>query len=170
MNTKSVIESVKNIKNGTFTRITYMSEVPMSSKAKKENPDMRIMKVSSRLFRLGVNYKNIQKVIDRNKEDILNGVVRKEYKNNFENIFDNKIVHNTNTNKNYLNAYPFAKSGHHSYYLIQGTSKKGTMYQRRMNNLDDSTKSLIIGSYFGKNYEEPSIQRLSVENIISIGK
>ena len=90
---------------------------------------------------------------------------QKVRKNNDEVLLDNKAVHNTNTNKDYV-CFATVKNNAHikSMYLIIVDGKKIVT-----DKLNDEYKSLLIDSALSER-KASYIRKINFENIISIGK
>ena len=92
MKTSKVIEIMKNTKNGTFGVVEYESELPVNKDAK--NAGIKIYCKTKKMVRFGADYKNLVK-------DIASGEV-KPRTNNYDWILENKVAHNSKTEKDYL--------------------------------------------------------------------
>ena len=149
-------EALKSIRNGVFTRIYYISELPVKSAYK--NAGIKIIKETESTVRFGVKYKNITSVKERESS-----IEKKPRTNNYQSIIPNKLLYNTNTEKYYVCAFPTKK----------GTHSKST-YRVLVNDVEifsftdkDYIKHLVIDSYWGKDFRETF--RVSAENVKRIG-
>lgn len=99
-----VMKALSEIKNGTFFRIQYLSDVPVAKKVVKEygyDPDLlRIRKVTTVTARTGVKYSNIKAVAEELENR--NGKETPKRENNFYWVERNRVKYNTATGKYYL--------------------------------------------------------------------
>ena len=66
MTKHEIIKTIDSVKKGTFVRIVYQSELPLTAAAKKAGHV--IVKHTEKVVRLGVNYGNIAKVQEAEAE------------------------------------------------------------------------------------------------------
>lgn len=154
MNLDSIKNAMCKVRPGTFTRITYMTQLPLKAEYKKRGYE--IIKTTSITSRFGIHYGNI------------NGVEPKENNekkiNNFFWVdgFKKNICFNTKTEKYYLCTYPTSK----------GTNSKSTYcikfpdgsFHGGMKTVD---KDMVINSYWNKS--STKMMRINIDNIIKIG-
>ena len=163
MNRDFMIEAIKEVRPGTFKRISYKTELPLKAEFKKQG--YRIYKIVETTARFGINYNNIKTVIDRRAEQ--QDTVRRNVTNNYEWVVRNRVKHNNNTNKDYLCVASLPK-GHNTKvrYIVEGTFV-GTIDMGDV--LDGPYKNLVIDSYFKPSTSGNEIKTISFDNIITIG-
>ena len=96
MNEKDIIKALSEIKNGTFVRVGYRTELPVRAEFKKQG--ISIIKVTETTLRTGVNYSNIKTVIERRSAE---DYVPSSRTNNYEWVIRNKVAYNSKTGLNY---------------------------------------------------------------------
>ena len=161
MEKNEIMTALDRIKNGTFVRVKYKSEMPVKAENKKKG--ISITKYSEATFRTGVKYSNIADVIaERETKEPTEQKIRK---NNDEVLIDNKAVHNTNTNKDYV-CFATVKNNANikSMYLIIIGDKKIIA-----DKLNDEYKAFLIDSALSER-KVSYVRKINFENIISIGK
>lgn len=159
---ETILDAVSGVKNGTITRVTYRTEVPLKAAYKKLG--YSIVKVVETSGRLGVNYHNIASVIARKAEEGLKEAIQRT--NNYEWIIDNKVKHNTVTGKDYLVLASF-NNGHHtkSKYIVKCDAIDETLSSEEFMNSD--MKEFVINSYWNKG-ASPEVKTIAFDNIIQI--
>lgn len=157
MTKHEIIRSIGDIKKGTFVRIVYQTELPLTAAAKKAGHI--IIKRTEKVVRLGVNYGHIAKVQEYEAERI-------EPKREVTpwchwEIKDILAKHNTKDDY-YLSFATVEGNGHHTKneYFIDGKSATFQM-------IEDS--SFVLPSYFKGNGEFPVVQKVNINNVIQIG-
>ena len=161
MERNEIMTALERIKNGTFVRVKYKSEMPVKAENKKKG--ISITKYSEATFRTGIKYSNIADVIaEREAKEPTEQKIRK---NNDEVLLDNKAVHNTNTNKDYV-CFATVKNNANikSMYLIIIGDKKIIA-----DKLNDEYKAFLIDSALSER-KVSYVRKINFENIISIGK
>lgn len=156
MDIVKLTEALNSVRNGSFTRIGYATELPVKSIYKKAG--VKIIKETESTVRFGVKYKNIGSVKERSvKEE------KTKKTNNYTPIIENKLLYNTNTGKYYVCAFPTKK----------GTNSK-SIYNVVVNDVviissaeKDIISHLVIDSYWGKDFRETF--RVNAENIKRLG-
>lgn len=149
-------EIFDSIKVGAFTRITYKSDASLAAKAKKEGHT--VTKVVAKTVRFGVNYFEIEAVKQKEAE-------RTEPKREMKPIYESLIPHTLYRHIDKGNLYiqfAIVHNGGHSRteWLIDG--KPAT--------IDEVKESgYVIPSYWNKSGEAPEVQKIKLENVISIG-
>ena len=157
MTYEEIINAVSKIGNGQYVRICYQSELPLKASFKKQNPGSKIIKVTETTVRLGVDYDNIQSVIDR-KSNESPDKEKKNYTNNFSWIIENVVKYNSNTDKNYL-CVATVKNHSNSHSVIYNNDKETSI---------EEVKENIIPSYFNKGSDR-EVYTIKFDNIIKIG-
>lgn len=155
MKFENIINIMSQIKNGTFFRVVYRTEVPIKKSFKDEG--FKVIKTSSVITRTGVNYKNISGVEIKPLGD-----TGKPRANNYEAIIANKLYFNTNTKKNYINIYPVKNHKTRSVYEFYINNIK--IATRKPEEIDFSDDMFLKKSSHGP----VPMQRINVENIVSI--
>lgn len=157
MTKHEIIRTVNDVKKGTFVRIVYQTELPLTSAAKKSGHV--IVKHTEKVVRLGVNYGNIAKVQTAESQ-------RTEPKREYApwchwEIKDVLAKHNTKDDY-YLSFATVDGKGHHTKnkYFIDGVAAS----------LDDVKESnMILPSYFKSSSDAPAVQKVNINNIIQLG-
>ena len=157
MTRHEIIKTIDSVKRGTFVRIVYQSELPLTAAAKRAGHV--IVKHTEKVVRLGVNYGNIAKVQESEAE-------RTEPKREYTpwchwEIQDILAKHNTKDDY-YLSFATVNGIGHHtkSTYFIDGSTAT-------INEVMDS--ELVLPSYFKGTGEAPAVQKVNISNIIQLG-
>lgn len=160
MKVNKIIETVKGIHGGCFTRIRYKSDMPLKAIYKRNG--WRIEKLTETTCRIGVDYNNIGSVIERKAEE----TSTRNYTNNYEWVIPNRIAFNTNTKEYYIQiATPQVMNTRHRYKI---TNDKGEVFY--LNELTDIYKAVVIDSYWGDKTKGGEIRRIKLDNVISINK
>lgn len=144
---------MSDIKNGTFMRVTYKSDVNIKSAYKKAGYE--VIKFVETTTRTGISYGSVKN----------NNVIPTSTKaNNYEWDMVNKIRYNTNTEKHYIFVAPIAKGNNTNtrYFVkLNGT----VVYQT-------NSKQKLIDKYenmlYASNGGFPTVQNIAIDNIISI--
>ena len=153
MNIEMIKSSLSNIKPGTFTRITYISELPLKAEYKKMG--YKINKITSITTRFGIHYGNISGVEPKENNSKPSRV------NNYSWIVKNNICYNSNTEKYYLCTYPTSKGVNpHTKYSIKYPDGS---FRGCLKTID---KDMVINSYWNKTSK---MMRINIDNIIKIG-
>ena len=63
MNTNMIINKLSTKRNGQFFNISYVSDLPMTAKAKREG--IVALKITKATVRKGISYKNMKSVQER---------------------------------------------------------------------------------------------------------
>lgn len=157
MELNSIISKISKIKNGTFVRISYRTELPVRAEFKKAG--YRVIKNCTTTTRTGVYYGNIKEI----KEKMQNEGYQISRNENLEWTVKNTIQYNKNTNKHYLCIYPIARG--------RNTKVKYTVVTPQGTYLDnDFDRGLVIESYFNrKNNGVSKMMKIDTKNIIKIG-
>lgn len=157
MTKNEILNSIRDIKKGTFTRIIYTSEPTLSAAGKKAG--VSIVKHTEKTVRLGIEYQNMQVVKDRE-------AARTEPKREVTpwchwEVEDVLAKHNTK------DAYYLA----FSYVNGTGHNTKSQYYLNgKVIPVEELKESgFIVPSYFKEGKESPVTQRVNIDNIIQIG-
>jgi hypothetical protein len=159
-----VINVVNNIESGRFFRICYESEVPLNAATKKQK-NVHISKVVETTARTGVEYNNIERVIERKETKSDDAPVR-AWTNNYEWVIPNKVKYNSNTKKNYLQIAPITKGGNTKVKYVISTD--GNDIEVDPSNFESVAKDYVIPSYFNKRGDVPEVMTINCENIVRI--
>ena len=165
MTRQQIIEAVEKVKNGTIARVTYQTELPVKAAFKKQG--YSIIKVVETSGRLGVNYHHIAKVIARKAEEQFKEAVQRA--NNYEWIIQNKVKHNTVTDKDYLVLANLPK-GHHtkSKYIV--TTPDGVTSYCTLDFIGNGLTELVIDSYWRPSATGGEVRNIAFDNILCINK
>ena len=168
MTREEIIAVVDKVKNGTITRVTYQTDMPVKAALKKQG--YSITKIVETSGRLGVNYHNMAIVIARKAEEALQGKEPVVRANNYEWIIENKIKHNTSTDKDYLVLAYLPKCAHTKIKYIVTTpdgvaTYSGQDFLKRTDLVD-----LIIKSYWTPSPTSGGVRTIAFENILGINK
>lgn len=151
-NVKTIMVSKRN---GTFFKINYRTEVPVKAEFKKTG--INLVKFTEKIVRTGINYNNIQAVI--NKKSSPDYVEPSPKQNNKEWLVSNKLFYNTKT------------EGYYARFGICNGSKSKTKYVAydANGNEIEFDKNYARDSYWDKpNKEIPQVFDLKIDNILSI--
>lgn len=159
-----MVNDIAKVKNGTFTRISYVTDVPVNALAKKNG--VSIKKCVESTVRIGINYANLASVRNRSKTDNDNTKIRV---NNFVPYLGNKISYNTNTNDYYLNVFttPNAntKVTYIETYVVDGKMVKTTLPGNK-----ELLNPWVTPSYLKKSDSPIDMYRIRLSNLIKVGK
>ena len=155
----NIEERIKKLHGGSFTRIAYISELPLKAEYKKIG--CKIQKVTEKTCRLGIKYLNIGRVKELRE---INDKPIKEVTNNYEWIIPNRIAYNTATGKKYLAITNYSKPYIKVKYII--TDEK--LNVRTVSKLNDDDIEMIIPSYFSSKKEVPIVQKIVLDNVLSL--
>lgn len=152
-----ILNTIGNIKKGTFTRITYVSEPTLSAAGKKAG--VSIIKHTRKTVRLGVQYQNMEAV--KEKEAMRTEPKREVAPWCHWEIDDILAKHNMKE------AYYLACS----YVNGRGHNTESEYYLNGELVTPDILKAsgYIVPSYFKEDREPAVTQRINIENIIRIG-
>lgn len=171
LNRDTILETVKSIPNGRFTRVTYKTELPLKAEFKKQG--YHIIKITETTGRFGVNYHNIATVIARKAERALEESVSRNYTNHYEWVIENKVKHNNKTGKDYLVLANF-NGGQHtkSQYKVVIDSSELFDLTATLNEKDfmDTYKDMIINSYWKPSTTGGEVKTIAFDNVIRIGE
>lgn len=161
MSREEIISTVTNLRNGTMARINYVTELPM--KAEFAKLGYKILKVTETTARFGVKYSNLSAVKEKQSNSD-----KPEKQNNYEWIVENKIAHNTNTNKDYIRFAPLKKYGSNKHVNLIFVDTTGRYFSFDSKEIPQDFKNMVQNSYWNKNHETPDIQTVLLENVILV--
>ena len=152
MKLNEVINKLNEVKNGTFQCFNYKTDLPVRAAYKKQG--ISITKLCNTTARFGIFYGNVVDLSDR-------GPYKKP--ENKEWIIKNKLEHNTDKDRYYVNVYTGPNKSKVQYILNNnGVSTHITK---------DEAKEYVIDSYFnGKSSTPSKIFKINIDNVISIGR
>ena len=155
MKLEQVLNQMKSIKNGTFGTIEYQTSLPVNKEAKKAG--LQVICKTKKMVRFGADYKNIVSE--------LQSIEVKPRQNNYSWVIENKVSHNSKTEKDYIRISNInRKTINREYFLLGDSGIKSSS----VNTLDEF-ESLLQPSYLkNTGYSKPVVQNISIENIISI--
>lgn len=157
MTKHEIIRTIDTVKKGTFVRIVYQTELPLTAAAKRAGHV--IVKHTEKVVRLGVNYGNIAKV---QEAEAARSEPKREYTPwcHWE-IEDILAKHNTKDDY-YLSFATVDGVGHHTKntYFMNGNTAT-------ISEVMDS--ALVLPSYFKGTGEAPTVQKVNINNIIQLG-
>ena len=156
MTEKIFREIMENIKPGVFTRIKYKSDASLAAKAKKEGHT--VTKIVEKTVRFGVNYYEIEAVKER---EAARTEPKKEMKQLYESLIPNTLYKHIEKESLYVQ-FATIPEGSNTVceWLIDGQSAT----------LDQVKESgYVINSYWNKTGDAPEVQKIKLENVISIG-
>ena len=169
MTSDEVINTVSTIKNGTMARLKYKTELPL--KAEFAKLGYKMYKIVETTVRFGVNYANISSVIEKknlsSNED--KDKVRIKRHSNTDWVIKNKILHNNNTDKDYLVFAPMKKGANNKYNFVLVDS---TNHQFSFNYwiLPEDFKQMVQQNYWTSHRDFHDIKNISIENVIWVGQ
>jgi len=156
MNISRLIELFEDIKPGVFTRLTYTTELPVKAEFKKQG--YKVTKLCSMTTRFGINYGNIEKVKEANKDKIQES----ELSNITTSwVIKNNIQYNWKTEKYYLCTYPTEK-GRNTSVTYNVFTPEGNFYK-----VKDFDKNIVVDSYWRK--KPTSMMKINIDNILRVG-
>lgn len=167
MKNEKLLSLLANIKNGTYFRISYETEVPLSkNKLKKSEYDkdsFKITKITEATVRTGVNYGKLRSVI----ENLKSKESTKTRANNCEWVIKNRIKHNNVTGKDYLTVATSARGGNVKTLYAVTYKEHGVFYFSKEELLSTTVAAFIQDSYFNKTGNTP-YYCVSLDNILTI--
>lgn len=159
-----MINDIAKVKNGTFTRIRYVTDVPVNALAKKSG--VSIKKWVESTVRIGINYANLTSVKNRPKTDKNQVKVRV---NNFVPYLGNKISYNTNTNDYYLNVFTTPNANTKVTYIETRIVDGKTIHTTLPGN-KELLNPWVTSSYLKKSDSPMDMYRVKLCNLIKVGK
>lgn len=156
MTEKNFREIIENVKPGTFIRIKYKSDASLAAKAKKEGHS--VTKIVEKTVRFGVNYFEIESVKER---EAARTEPKKEMKQLYESLIPNTLYKHIEKGNLYIQFATVPEGGNtQTSWLIDGNAAT----------LDQVKESgYVINSYWSPKGEAPEVQKIKLENVISIG-
>lgn len=150
MKTSKAIEILQNIKNGTFGVVEYETEVPTNKFAKDSG--IKIYCKTKKMVRFGAAYKNLVSATSEVKPRT----------NNYTWVVENKVAHNSNTEKDYLRISNInRKTISKSYRFVTPSS---ITYTDSLSGYEEFLRPSTTNS----NFTRPVVQNISMENLVSI--
>lgn len=168
MTREEIITVVGNVKNGTITRVTYQTFLPVKAAFKKQG--YSIVKVVETSGRLGVNYNHISAVIARRELEAQQGKEPVERTNNYEWVIENKIKHNRATEKDYLVIANLPKGHHTKSKYIVTTLEGQTTYSSLDFLQNPELRELVINSYWTPSQSGGEVRNIAFDNILAINR
>ena len=162
---EQIIDEVKPIKNGTYVRIGYRSELPVRAELKKQG--YQAYKVVETTVRLGVNYGKIASVVARKSEK---DGRKKISTSNYSWVIKNKVRYNKNTGKDYLYVANVNGKGANTKELYVLIPKKGKYEITCVKDIfEQEFKDVVIPSYWTKHNTCKEVQNIAFDNIYRVG-
>lgn len=165
MMNESVLNDISKVKNGTFTRLCYVTDVPVNALAKKCG--VRIKKYVESTVRLGINYGHLASV--KNRPHVESD--SKPRTNNFVPYLGNKISYNTNTDDYYLNVFTTPNSNskvkYVQYMSVDGEDISDTTWYGENKEL---LSPWVTPSYLKKHDTPIDMYRVKMSNVMRVGK
>lgn len=147
---------MENVKPGVFIRINYKSDASLAAKAKKEGHT--VTKVVGKTVRFGVNYFEIEAVKEK---EAARTEPKKEMKQLYESLIPNTLYRHIEKGNLYIQFATVHGGGHtQTEWFIDG--QPATLEQVK-------ECGYVIPSYWNKSGEAPEVQKIKLENVISIG-
>lgn len=159
MTYEKVLEALNNIHPGSFVRIGYYTELPLKSSFSKQG--YKILRASNSTVRTGINYYNIQSVIEEKSKKEQQPVARKK---TLTSVIKNKIYKNIETEQLYLRVYPTSKGTNkvNTYFLISPDTSI-----QMVTEISPEMKNMVRDSYFTEKFRP--ISMIKLENLYRIG-
>ena len=149
-------EIMENVKPGVFTRIKYKSDASLAAKAKKEGHT--VTKIVGKTVRFGVNYFEIESVKER---EAARTEPKKEMKQLYESLIPHTLYKHIEKETLYVQFATVPEGSHtETEWLIDG--QPATLEQVK-------ESGYVINSYWNHSGEAPEVQKIKLENVISIG-
>ena len=151
-----VLKSIAKIKKGTFVRVVYTSELPLTALGRKTG--VIITKKTEKVVRLGVAYNNIAEVI---KQEEARTEPKREV-TSWSHWVIKDIIAKHNTKDDYYLSFATVKNGAHTQteYYIDG----------RLATYEQVAQSpFVLPSYFKSSGDAPVVQKVKLENVVAIG-
>lgn len=166
MDIKQIVSKCNEIKNGSFFKVTWMSDCNKNLKAAAKKADINVQKYVSSLCRKGIHYGQIKSVQEEKKakgQYLVDPATGKEeyiveQRAWAEDVIPNLIIKHKNTGKHYMVLYSSATKPQVQYYL---NSKPIT--QEALKKL-----GIMCDSYWNKN-DKAAVMTIPVESIRTIG-
>lgn len=162
-----VHEVLKGIHNGTFFRIGYYKEIPVSKRRCKEasiDPnEVKIYKIVTTTVRTGVAYHNIRRVADKLQDKVED---KKPRVNNYTWIEKNICKFNTNTAKFYLCCATIPQGG--NCQVSYSVNYNGKLFTYSKDGFEDSEFYDLLNDSDKAQKNPCEYFTLSYENILSV--
>lgn len=163
LNPSTTMSLLKEIKPGTFFRMSYMHELPVKAEFKKQG--YNVIKVTSVVTRTGVNYGNIQAVKDYKEAQAEAGIIPQERHLDVEWIIKDFVQHNNKTNKDYVCIAPIGTIEETNKYIVVDPNTNVTTVSE-----EELDKNLVRDSYFNSRNDNgyTMYKKVTIDNIINI--
>lgn len=157
----TIYEAIENAKNGAITRVGYTSDVSVAAAFKKVG--ISIKKFTEMTCRLGVDYDNIESVIEKKEQRLAEGYIPQQRENNYHWIIKNKIAHNDKTGLDYLRITTIPNNNSHiKYYELNDNGNKSII-------TEEEVKKYAIASYWNKSSDPVEVFNVKLDNVFKIG-
>lgn len=156
MTEKTFRAIMEGVNPGVFTRIEYKSDASLAAKAKKEGHT--VTKIVGKTVRFGVNYFEIESVKER---EAARTEPKKEMKQLYESLIPHTLYKHIEKGNLYVQFATVPEGSHtETTWLIDG--KPATLEEVK-------ESGYVINSYWNHSGEAPEVQKIKLENVISIG-
>lgn len=151
MTVNNILNSLKSIKKGAFTRLVYRTDVRLSAKAVKEG--YKVFKTTSMTTRFGINYNNLKSVKLRKSDE-------------------NYVPSNKAPKFEKINEFIFKSVNNDTLYLVNFPTSKGrnskSSYEIEKNGVPvefsfELFNSLVTPSYFKNRSSSHDMLTIKVE-------
>lgn len=149
----AVQNAINRVKNGTFVSVEYETTPTMLAFAKKEG--ISIIKRTTKIVRLGVDYSHIARVIAKRASK---NYTPSERQNPYEWIVKNILAKKHDGDSFYLQVANVRSSRAASKWFLNGIEV----------NFEDVVEYLAP-SYVNKSGDMPEVQKVNIDNLIRIG-
>lgn len=163
---KQIFDTLNEIHNGSATRVTYKSELPLKAEFKKQG--YQVIKVTETTGRFGVNYHKIATVIARKAEQQLENT--RNYTNPYEWVIANKVKKNIKNGTLYvvLAGFNGGENSKSQYkLLLNGQDTNDSSFINKQEFMD-KYKDMVINSYWNKPNTSNEIKTIKFDNILHI--
>lgn len=159
MNIQQLTEKLNKIRNGSFFAINYMTEVPLNATSKALG--YKAFKITRKIVRKGVAYSQLKAVRSKASTE-----TKREYKSPYESVIPNTLYHHVDKDKYYLQIANSSKGQNtQSYFVVYGQSGAKVL----QGDAEEMKKACFaINSYWNKSGEKSEVQKIAIENIMSI--
>lgn len=154
MELNKAVAIMEDIKNGTLGTIEYKSELPVNKDAKKEG--IKVVSWTKKMVRFGAAYKNLV------KED--SSTEKKPRTNNYTWVVQNKVSHNSNTEKDYIRVSNINRKTIRRMYALFVDGEVKTL----TDNVNELANYLQPSYFNSTEHTKPVVQNISIGNVVSI--
>jgi len=154
MTTEKAIEIMTAIKNGTLGTVEYETSIPVNKDWKKSG--VKIFCKTKKMVRFGADYKNLVKEVA--SADV------KPRTNNYSWVIDNKVSHNSSTDKDYVRVSNIKRKTISRLYKVVFADGSVGIHT----SLSDLEAFLQPSYMKNSDVTKPVVQNISVDNIIAI--